>query len=92
LIRAMSPAAFWSWLNGNRVPRSDELLAVAAYIEPEPSQCAAPPDHPAANDDPAPVLTSPESVIAPLPELPRRQQSAICRFHHCDPMFCFCWD
>jgi hypothetical protein len=82
-VRTTSPEAFWAWLKANRAPRTDDLLA-AASVEPASERV-----------DESPSLWVVDEESSELPEPLERlvtPHTGFCPFHHCDPMFCFCWD
>jgi hypothetical protein len=85
-VRAMDAEAFWSWLKDNRVPRTDDVLAIASNVAPT-SDAVEPLSLWVVAED-SPAIPEPSTTL--LPEVPH--PSDLCPFHHCDPMFCFCWD
>jgi hypothetical protein len=84
-VRAMDAEAFWAWLKDNRVPRTDDVLATPSNAPP--SDSAEPLSLWFGEEDSLTV----EPAVATMPE-PPHPPTGLCRFHHCDPMFCFCWD
>jgi hypothetical protein len=92
LIRAMNHDLFWAWLRDNRVPRTDDLWLTESGTEPEVNLFAGGLDLPMVGPNSSEPQTPTDLVIAPMPETQRRHLSGLCPLHHCDPMFCFCWD
>ena len=92
MIRAMSRDSFWSWVQDNRVPRTGELPAATTNVRPEAGDFVAIPPLPAVGRDSSAMQRPKELAIAPTPEPQQRRSSELCPLHHCDPMFCFCWD
>jgi hypothetical protein len=92
MIRARSGDSFWSWLMDNRAPRTDDLLATDPTMGPEASFFAGSPGLPMVGLDFSEMQQPKEPTIAPTPESQRSCSSELCPLHHCDPMFCFCWD
>ena len=84
MIRTMDHELFWSWLKENRVPRTEDfqaasLLAGAGELTTDGRGSE--------------EMREPEEPIeVPACEPERRRSSEHCPLHHCDPMFCFCWD
>jgi hypothetical protein len=92
MILAMTCVPFWSWLKDNRVPRTDDLLATTPTMRAGVSLSAVPPLLPIIDQDSSETQRSKEPTGDPTPEPRRPHSSEICALHHCDPMFCFCWD
>jgi hypothetical protein len=74
-IRATGLEEFWRWLRDNRVPRTDDVMAMEPIA--------------AVEDYTEPLSLWIDDEDTPTAEPP---VAGWCRFHHCDPMFCFCWD